>query len=98
MSCIDVATLHSVGLPIHVYPLYENGFRSHHGQSLEQNTQDSATLYAAFDQVACQHPYSWRFGETPRSAEAIKTVTAKNRMICTPCRFLFRAYELNCDD
>lgn len=76
---------HSVGLPIHVYPMYENGFRSHEGQSFEQNNKESASLYAAFDEIACRNKYAWRSGEKPKTAETIGTVTQKNRMICTPC-------------
>lgn len=90
----SVGALHSVGLPIQVYPMYENGFRERYGQSLEQNTQDSAELYAAFDQTACQRAeYSWRYGETPRDAEAIRTVTDKNRMICAPYPLLMNAFN-----
>jgi hypothetical protein len=90
----SVGALHSVGLPIHVYPMYENGFRQHLGQSFGQNTQESADLYAQFDQIACQQAeYSWRYGETPRDAKAIRTITEKNRMICMPYPLLMNAFN-----
>ena len=74
-----------MGLAIHVYPMYENGLRAHLQQTQQENHDESAALYAAFDEIACNNPYSWRSGETPRDAKAIGTVTQKNRMICTPC-------------
>ncbi|OAA60269.1 Thiolase [Niveomyces insectorum RCEF 264] len=89
----NIASKHSMGLAIHVYPMYENGFRAHEKQTQQQNQQESAELYAAFDQIACTHPYSWRHGETPRDAKAIGTVTAKNRMICTPYPLLQNAFN-----
>lgn len=76
---------HSVGLPIHVYPMYENAFRSHEGQTFADNHQESADMYAAFDAVACKQPYSWRSGATPKTASDIGTPSPKNRMICLPC-------------
>jgi hypothetical protein len=81
----DVGTLHEMGLPIHVYPLYENAMRADRGQTFDENHRESAELYAAFDRVACQHEYSWRAGESPKSADEIGSITKRNRMICTPC-------------
>ncbi|KAF7562876.1 hypothetical protein G7046_g1224 [Stylonectria norvegica] len=89
----NVASRHFLGLPIHVYPLYENGLRAHTQQTQHENERESADLYAAFDRVACQHSYSWRFGETPRDASSIRTVTKKNRMICTPYPLLLNAFN-----
>lgn len=75
-----------MGLPVHVYPMYENGFRKHRGQTVAENMQESARLYAAFDEIACEKEFSWRFGQAPRNTETIGTVTSKNRIICTPCK------------
>ncbi|KAJ1544356.1 hypothetical protein HK405_008710 [Cladochytrium tenue] len=84
---------HGMGLPVHVYPLYENGLRARLGQTYEQNSRDSAEMYAAFDAVACRHEYSWRAGEQPRSAQEIGTVTARNRIICSPYPLLMNAFN-----
>ncbi|KAJ1548232.1 hypothetical protein HK405_003920 [Cladochytrium tenue] len=84
---------HGMGLPVHVYPLYENGLRARLGQTYEQNSRDSAEMYAAFDAVACRHEYSWRAGERPRSAQEIGTVTARNRVICSPYPLLMNAFN-----
>ncbi|KAI7759141.1 hypothetical protein LZL87_013346 [Fusarium oxysporum] len=81
----DVGASHSIGMPIQVYPLYENAYRKHNQQTFHENHNESAALYAEFDKIACQHPISWRASETPRDIDAIKTITKQNRMICTPC-------------
>ncbi|CZT11141.1 uncharacterized protein RCO7_05574 [Rhynchosporium graminicola] len=80
-----IGTLHSVGLPIHVYPLYENAFRAHRGQSIQDNNQESAELYADFAKVAEQNPLAWNYGKPAATKEIISTVSKKNRMICFPC-------------
>lgn len=82
-----------MGLAIHVYPMYENGLRAHTRQTQQQNQDESAELYAAFDRTACAHPNSWRAGETARDARAIGGVTPKNRMICTPYPLLQNAFN-----
>lgn len=82
---VDLGTIHSVGLPIHVYPLYENGFRAHRGQSIAQNNRESARLYAEFSAVAEHNPVAWSHGKPAGTEESIGTVTKKNRMICFPC-------------
>ncbi|KAG8670488.1 hypothetical protein FPOAC2_09846 [Fusarium poae] len=84
---------HSIGNPIQVYPLYENAYRKQNQQSYVENHNESAELYSQFDKIACQHPNSWRAGETPRSLEDIKTVSKRNRMICTPYPLLMNAFN-----
>ncbi|RAQ49339.1 thiolase [Aspergillus flavus] len=83
----DLNGIHSIGLPIQVYPMYENGFRAHRGQSLAENHIESASLYLRFSQVAVTKPYSWNFQSKVETPESIAQVTAKNRMICLPCGF-----------
>lgn len=78
-----------MGAPIHIYPLYENGFRAHRGQSIEENHQESAILYGSFSQTAASNQYAWNYGQKPETAESIGTISKKNRMICFPCRLLF---------
>lgn len=83
-----IGSLHGIGLPIHVYPLYENGFRAHRGQSIADNNQESARLYAEFAKVAEKNPAAWNYGKPAATEEVIGTVTKANRMICFPCMFL----------
>jgi hypothetical protein len=85
LGYIDLGAVHSIGAPIHVYPLYENGFRAYRGQSIQQNNTESAQLYSNFAEVAEKNPLAWNHGKNPETEETIGTVTKKNRMICFPC-------------
>lgn len=86
----DLGAIHQIGAPIHVYPLYENGFRAHRGQSVKANHEESAKLYANFSKVAEANEYAWNSGRAD-SEDVIATVGKKNRMICYPCTsFSFR--------
>ncbi|KAE8421976.1 hypothetical protein BDV36DRAFT_303739 [Aspergillus pseudocaelatus] len=85
--------IHSIGLPIQVYPLYENGFRARRGQSLAENNMESASLYSQFSEVAVTNPYSWNFQNNVETPESIAQVTAKNRMICLPYPLLMNAFN-----
>lgn len=78
-----------MGAPIHIYPLYENGFRAHRDQSIEKNHEESAILYGNFSEVAASNQYAWNYGLKPETANSIGTISKKNRMICFPCAFLF---------
>ncbi|TKA30041.1 hypothetical protein B0A50_02760 [Salinomyces thailandicus] len=89
----NLGSKHHIGNPIHVYPLYENAFRAHKGQSIEDNHAESAQLYADFAQVASKNAYSWSSGNAPDTAEAIGSVTKKNRMICFPYPMLMNAFN-----
>jgi hypothetical protein len=80
----DAGAIHQIGAPIHVYPLYENAFRAHRGQSLQANHEESAKLYADFSKVAKGNALAWSQGKSD-SEDVIGTVGPKNRMICYPC-------------
>lgn len=88
LTFVDLGTRHSVGLPIHVYPMYENAFRAHRGQSIQENNHESAELYADFAKVAERNPLAWNYGQPAATEQIIGTVSKKNRMICFPCKFL----------
>lgn len=94
LICEGIGTLHSIGLPIHVYPLYENGFRAHRGQSVQENNKESAELYADFAKVAERNPLAWNYGKPAVTEDDIGTVSKKNRMICYPCKFLIGCNSL----
>ena len=82
---LDLGAVHSIGAPIHVYPLYENAFRAYRRQSIQENTKESARLYAQFDKVAKQNPLAWSYGKPETTEQTIATLSKKNRMICIPC-------------
>lgn len=90
LTCLlDVGAVHQIGAPIHIYPLYENGFRAHRNQTIQENNDESAQLYAEFAEVAAKNPQAWQYGKPPASKDFIGTVSKKNRMICFPCKFDF---------
>lgn len=93
IAYLDLGTTHLTGLPIHVYPLYENGFRAFRGQSIEQNNKESANLYAEFARVAENNPAAWNYGQKAATEESIRTVTKRNRMICLPYPLLMNAFN-----
>ncbi|KAH6878921.1 hypothetical protein BKA58DRAFT_309041 [Alternaria rosae] len=88
----NLGAIHKIGAPIHVYPLYENAFRAHRGQTLKANHEESAKLYAEFADVAKDNEYAWSQGASS-SEEDIKTVGKKNRMICYPYPLLMNAFN-----
>lgn len=88
----NLGAIHGIGAPIHVYPLYENGFRAHRGQTPKANHEESARLYAEFARVAEKNEVAWNYGKTT-SEEEIATVGGKNRMICSPYPLLMNAFN-----
>lgn len=86
LGYIDLGAIHSIGAPIHVYPLYENAFRAHRGQSIQQNNSESAKLYGNFASVAERNTLAWNHGKPIETETSIGTVTKKNRIICFPCK------------
>ncbi|KAL5362554.1 hypothetical protein BJX96DRAFT_177256 [Aspergillus floccosus] len=89
----DLGTLHSIGLPIQVYPLYEAGFRALRQQTYAENHRESAELYANFAEIAAKNPLSWNYGKPAETASSIGTVSKKNRMICSPYPLLMNAFN-----
>ncbi|KIY00507.1 uncharacterized protein Z520_04192 [Fonsecaea multimorphosa CBS 102226] len=89
----DIGAVHSIGAPIHVYPLFENAFRAHRGQSIPENHDESSQLYAEFAKVAENQPYAWNYGKPAATKEVIGTVTKRNRMICFPYPLLMNAFN-----
>ncbi|KIW24683.1 uncharacterized protein PV07_10385 [Cladophialophora immunda] len=89
----DIGAVHSIGAPIHVYPLFENSFRAHRGQSIPENHDESSQLYAEFAKVAENQPYAWNYGKPAATKEVIGTVTKRNRMICFPYPLLMNAFN-----
>jgi acetyl-CoA acetyltransferase len=80
-----IGAKHTIGAPIQVYPLFENGLRAQRGQSLEDNNTESAKLYAEFAQVANKNPLAWSFPRTAETEDTIGRISNRNRMICSPC-------------
>ncbi|KAF2118482.1 hypothetical protein BDV96DRAFT_488169 [Lophiotrema nucula] len=88
----NLGAIHQIGAPIHVYPLYENGFRAHRKQGLKENHEESVKLYAEFARVAEGQKFAWNHGKLD-DEERIGTVGKKNRMICFPYPLLMNAFN-----
>ncbi|KAF1812287.1 acetyl-CoA acetyltransferas-like protein [Eremomyces bilateralis CBS 781.70] len=88
----DVGAHHNIGAPIHIYPLYENGFRARRGQGVRDNHQESARVYGEFAGVAEGTEYAWGKGKKVTMGD-IETVGGKNRMICFPYPLLMNAFN-----
>ncbi|KAI9642385.1 hypothetical protein NHQ30_009189 [Ciborinia camelliae] len=87
-------TIHGIGLPIHIYPLYENAFRAHRHQTPPENNRESARLYAQFAKIAAGNEYAWnRKLAAGLDEEKIGRVGKGNRMICWPCEFNLFCFE-----
>ncbi|CAG8976842.1 hypothetical protein HYALB_00012659 [Hymenoscyphus albidus] len=89
----NIGNTHGIGLPIQVYPLYENAFRAHRNQTIRENNKESAKLYAEFAKVAEKHPMAWNYGQPAADEASIGTVSKKNRMICFPYPLLMNAFN-----
>ncbi len=73
---------HDIGLPVNIYPLFENALAAHYGRDPIAHRQAIGELMARFSQVAARNPYA----QLPiaRSAAEIITPTAENRYIGYP--------------
>ena len=80
---------HGVRQPVDMYPLYENALRAKAGRTIEAHQRFVSELMARYSAVAAKNPFSW-FPE-PRTAEEIRTVSAKNRWIGFPYPKLMNA-------
>lgn len=76
--------MHAAGLvlPARIYPLFENRLQADLGLTPEENTAESAELYAAFSDVAAANSYAWK--PQRRTAAEIATPGPGNRMVCEP--------------
>lgn len=90
---VDLGAVHSIGTPIHIYPLYENSYRAYRNQSIAENHEESAKMYGDFAHVAEGNEYAWSYGTPTETAGSIGKVSQKNRMICFPCTLSY--YEIS---
>ncbi|MCK4176326.1 hypothetical protein [Aciditerrimonas ferrireducens] len=80
-----------LGLPIHVYPLFEEALRAAAQRDQAAHQQLVGQLWARFSTVAARHPFAW--DPTPRSAEQLITPGPANRLIATPYTRHLVAYD-----
>ena len=73
---------HGLGLPVNIYPMFENALRARDRRSLPDHQRRLGELFSPFTEVAAANPFAWF--PTRRSAEALTTVGPDNRMIGYP--------------
>ncbi|MFM1790756.1 MAG: hypothetical protein RLZZ526_1083, partial [Actinomycetota bacterium] len=69
-------------MPIQIYPLFETALRAQAGRSIDEHQRHISELWSRFAQVATTNPYAW--DQKGHTAEEIRTVTEKNRMVGFP--------------
>lgn len=79
----------SLALPVQVYALFESALRAQSGRSVEAHEAFLGELWSRFSEVASRNPYAW--SREVRRAADLMTVTADNRMICSPYPKLLNA-------
>jgi acetyl-CoA C-acetyltransferase len=78
----DYEMAHLAIAPTMVYPLFETAMRASLGHTVDEHQTYVSEMWARFAAVAAQNPNAWsRDAHTP---EAIRTVSADNRMVCFP--------------
>ncbi len=81
-GCSPYEATHGLEFPSNVYPMFENAYRAHMGQSLHQHAQTMGELFSPLSKVAADNPNAWF--RTTRTPEELTTVTDKNRMVGYP--------------
>jgi acetyl-CoA C-acetyltransferase len=79
-SAIEVR--HGLGLPVSIYPLYENALRVHHGRDAETHRRMVGAMLSRFAATAARNPYAWFCRE--RSPDEITRPAPDNRMVAYP--------------
>ncbi|WP_117000265.1 acetyl-CoA acetyltransferase [Desertimonas flava] len=69
-------------LPVQMYPMFETAIRAAAGRSPADHLVYISELWSRFSEVAAGNPYAWL--PEKRTAEDLRTVTEKNRMIGLP--------------
>jgi acetyl-CoA C-acetyltransferase len=80
----DAEIARKIVLPIQIYPMFESAIRSQAGRDIDQHEQLISKLWSRFSNVATTNRFAW--SNTALTAEQVRTVTPKNRMIGLPYR------------
>lgn len=78
----DLERAHGLGLPVDIYPLFENAYRAARGWTVADHRARLGALYARFAATASGHPQAW--SRQAFGADEIVTPGADNRMVAFP--------------
>lgn len=71
-------------LPVQIYPMFETALRAKANRSINDHENLISQLWSRFSKVASTNEFAW--SKTALSADEIRLVTPKNRMIGLPYR------------
>ena len=71
-------------LPIQIYPMFESAIRAEAKRDINQHDQMISELWSRFSNIAATNEFAW--SNTALTAEQVRTITPKNRMIGLPYR------------
>ena len=80
----DQEIARKIVLPIQIYPMFESAIRAEATRDIDQHEKLISELWARFSNVAAANEFAWN--KTPLTAEQVRAVTPKNRMIGLPYR------------
>jgi acetyl-CoA C-acetyltransferase len=78
----DAEEASGIGVPGHVFPLFENALRAEAGRSLAEHDELMGRLWSRFSQVAAGHPNAW-ITDSCSGADII-SISESNRMVSFP--------------
>jgi len=78
----DAEIARGLTMPIYVYPVFENAIRIARGETVEEHQVRVSEMWARFSEVASSNPHAW--DTTAHSAEEIRSVSPRNRMVGWP--------------
>jgi acetyl-CoA C-acetyltransferase len=78
----DHERAHGLGLPVDVYPLFENAYRAARGWTITEHREHLGRLCARLAATAAEHPQAW--SRQAFTAADITEPSADNRMVAFP--------------
>ena len=78
----DAEIARKIVLPIQIYPMFETAIRAEARRDINQHEQLISELWSRFSNVAATNEFAWI--NTALTAEQVRKVTPKNRMIGLP--------------
>ena len=78
----EIERRRGLGIPVEIYPLFENALRAASGRSAGEHRAMIADLWSRFSAVSTTNPHAWSPGY--RTGAEIANATAENRIVAWP--------------